>query len=118
MPVVEVRDEPDNQRYVLEVDGRRAGLLDYRLQGGRIRLTHAEVDPAIERQGLGSRLAAFALDDARDRGLGVLPLCPFVSVLHPRAPAEYLDLVPESERNRLSVGHLTLIYDVDIPTRR
>lgn len=104
MPVVEVHDEPDNQRYVLEVDGRRAGLLDYRLQSGRIRLTHAEVDPAIERQGFGSRLAAFALDDARDRGLEVLPLCRFV-VYYIREHPEYLDLVPESERNRLSVGH-------------
>jgi uncharacterized protein len=100
MPVVEVRDEPDNQRYVLEVDGTRAGLLDYRLGGGRIRLTHAEIDPAMERQGFGSRLAAFALDDARDRGLEVLPLCPFVEY-YIREHPEYLELVPDAHRQRL-----------------
>ena len=92
MPVVNVRDEPDQRRYVLEVDGVRAGLLDYHLHGDSIRLTHAEVDPAMERQGLGSQLAKFALDDARARGLEVVPRCPFV-VHFIREHPEYGDLV-------------------------
>jgi predicted GNAT family acetyltransferase len=92
MQTVEVRDEPDQQRYVLEVDGRCTGLLDYRLSGDRLRLTHAEIDPAMERQGLGSQLAKFALDDARERGLTVVPMCPFV-VHYIREHPEYLDLV-------------------------
>lgn len=92
MPVVTVRDEPDEQRYLLEVDGRRAGLVDYRLHGDTIRLTHAEVDPTLERQGLGSQLAKFALDDARERRLTVVPLCPFV-VYYLREHPEYQDLV-------------------------
>jgi predicted GNAT family acetyltransferase len=102
MTAVTVRDDADNQRYVLEVDGRRTGLLDYRIAGDRIRLTHAEIDPTMERQGLGSQLAAFALDDARRRSLEVVPLCPFVKY-YIRAHREYLDLVPESERERLGL---------------
>ncbi len=100
MAAVKVEDQPENGRYALEVDGRLTGLLDYRLDGNRIRLTHAEIDPAMERQGLGSKLASFALDDARQRGLAVLPLCPFVKH-YIREHREYLDLVPEAERARL-----------------
>jgi predicted GNAT family acetyltransferase len=95
MQAVEVRDEPDHQRYVLEVDGTHAGVLDYQLKGDRIRFTHAEIDPALERQGLGSQLAKFALDEAREHGLTVVPMCPFV-VHYIRDHPEYLDLVPRA----------------------
>jgi uncharacterized protein len=97
MPAVKVEDQPEQSRYVLEVDGRLTGLLEYRLAGDRIRLTHAEIDPAMERQGLGSRLATFALDDARQRRLTVVPRCPFIKYYISEHP-EYLDLVPEHER--------------------
>ncbi len=95
-------DQPEHSRFVLELDGRRVGLLDYRLDGGRIALIHTEIDPAFEGRGLGSQLVRFALDDARARGLAVLPQCPFVPHfirLHP----EYRELVPEAERARYRV---------------
>jgi uncharacterized protein len=96
---VRVFDLPENDTYVIEFDGRRAGRLDYRLQPDRIALTHAEIDPELEGQGLGSELTAFALDDARRRGLSVLPGCPFVAA-YIRDHAEYRDLVPEALRSR------------------
>jgi hypothetical protein len=95
-------DQPEHSRYVLELDGRRVGLLDYRLDRERIALIHTEIDPSFEGRGLGSALVRFALDDARVRGLAVLPQCPFVPHfirLHP----EYRELVPEGERARYRV---------------
>ncbi len=50
-------DQAERSRYVLELDGRRVGLLDYRLDGERIALIHTEIDPAFEGRGLGSDLA-------------------------------------------------------------
>jgi hypothetical protein len=50
------------------------------------------VDEAHEGQGIGSRLAAGALDDIRGRGLTIVPLCPFVSAYLARH-SEYADLV-------------------------
>lgn len=94
MTAVKVHDEPEHRRYVLEVDDRLTGLLDYRLDGNRIKFTHAEIDPTMERQGLGSQLAAFALDDARARGMTVVPLCPFIRY-YIREHPEYGDLVAE-----------------------
>ena len=75
---IAVADNPEAARYELTVDGERAGFVTYRQSPGVIALLHAEVDPARERRGLGSRLVRGALDDARARGLAVRPVCPFV----------------------------------------
>jgi hypothetical protein len=76
---VRVADNPGAERYEIRVDGERAGFVTYRLAPGVITFLHAEIDPARERRGLGSRLVRDALDDARARGLRVRPVCPFVA---------------------------------------
>jgi len=93
-----VVDVPDQHRYELLLDGRRIGLLAYRRRQNRIALTHTEVSPACQGRGFGGRLAAGALDDARRRGLAVVPLCPFIGA-YIKAHPEYGDLVaPEHHR--------------------
>jgi uncharacterized protein len=87
-----VTDNSAAARYEITVDGRRAGFVTYRTSPGVITFLHAEVDPELEGQGLGSRLVADALDDARSRGLGVRPVCPFVAAFIERNPG-YADLV-------------------------
>jgi predicted GNAT family acetyltransferase len=57
-----------------------------------ITFRHAEVDPELEGEGLGSRLVADPLDDARSRGLGVRPVCPFVAAFIERNSG-YADLI-------------------------
>ncbi|MFD5436489.1 GNAT family N-acetyltransferase [Kitasatospora sp. NPDC127067] len=47
-------------------------------------------------------LARGALDDARARGLHVLPYCPFIRGWIRKHP-EYADLVPEASRARLGL---------------
>jgi predicted GNAT family acetyltransferase len=66
--------------------------LEYRLGDSTIIYTHTIVPPALEGHGIAGRLAGHALDYARDRGLAVVPLCPYVAdfiVKHP----EYDDIV-------------------------
>jgi uncharacterized protein len=88
-----VSDRRESRRYEIDVDGKRVGLLTYRLDGDVIAFTHAEIDHAVGGRGLGSTLARAALDDARARGLAVLPECPFVADFVARHEAEYGDLV-------------------------
>jgi predicted GNAT family acetyltransferase/glutaredoxin len=88
----EVIDVPERSRYELRVGGETVGEAAYRLRDGRIVLIHTEIDEALEGRGLGSVLAAAVLEDARRRGLQVVPLCPFMAGYIERHP-EHADLV-------------------------
>jgi predicted GNAT family acetyltransferase len=101
-PTVEVADRPAQGRYEIRVDGQVAGIAQYRSRPGRIEFVHTEVGDEFEGQGLGARLISFALDDARARGLEVLPSCPFVRSYIQRHP-DYIDLVPEKLRGRFEL---------------
>ncbi len=89
---VVIRDDPDEGAYLLEVGGERAGKAEYRVIDGRHVFTHTEVDSEYSGRGLATRLVTFALDDMRDRGKGVVPLCPLFGAFIKRHP-EYEDLV-------------------------
>jgi uncharacterized protein len=79
------------------VDGQLAGFLVYRARQGLLALVHTEVETPFEGRGLGSRLARFALDQARAENLAVLPFCPFVDGWMKRH-RDYVDLVPPAYR--------------------
>jgi predicted GNAT family acetyltransferase len=98
---VTIADNPDEQRFEIFVDGERVGLAEYLTDDEKIVFTHTEVDAPDGRKGLGGRLVATALDEARRRGLVVVPRCPFVSAYIQKHP-EYLDLVGDADRERLS----------------
>ena len=103
MSSVIVTDRPEASRFVLEADGQTIGFLTYRLGDGQLILTHAEVPPSHGNQGYGSRLVAYALDEARARGLEVLPVCPFVSA-YIRRHSKYADLIPADLRGRFGLA--------------
>lgn len=92
-----VVDVPERSVFEILVDGEVAGFAGYRRGNGEISLTHTEVDPAYEGQGIGSRLARAVLDAARAEKLAVLPYCPFIKGWIAKHP-EYTDLVPEERR--------------------
>jgi predicted GNAT family acetyltransferase len=100
---IDVVDNPDQSRFEISLDGAVAGAAYYRLEPGRIVFTHTEIDPAYEGRGLAGRLASSALDAVRDRGLVVVPLCPFIAG-YIRSHPEYLDLVVPEMRERVATG--------------
>jgi predicted GNAT family acetyltransferase len=91
-PEVQVADNPAEARYEALVDGKLAGAVFYRERPGKLVLIHTEVAEEFEGRGVGGRLVAGALDDIRERGLSVTPLCPFASAYIERHP-EYADLI-------------------------
>ena len=87
-----IADKPDRRRYEAVLDGRVVGFSGYALAGDVITFLHTEVDPTVEGRGVGSRLAAGALDDVRRRGLRVVAKCPFIATYIKRH-REYADLL-------------------------
>jgi uncharacterized protein len=89
----EVRSNPTKYRYEVWADSEMAGYTQYVLRPGRIAFLHTEVYESFEGMGLGGRLARAALDDARVRGLVVVPFCPFIAGYIERHFDKYGDLV-------------------------
>jgi predicted GNAT family acetyltransferase len=78
----------DRQRYELFIDDRVVGVADFEpLEGARMVIPHTEIDPRQRGRGLGARLVQGVLDDARARGVTVVPACWFVR--------EYFEQHPE-----------------------
>ncbi len=94
---VEIADAPERERYELSLGGEVAGYSAYRLRPELIAFVHTEIDGRFQGRGLADRLIRFALEDARARGLAVLPFCPFVKAFIERH-GEFLELVPQSFR--------------------
>jgi predicted GNAT family acetyltransferase len=100
---VGVHDNPFEGRYEIRLDGRTAGFTAYKSKPNLIAFLHTEVDPSLEGRGLGSRLVGSALDDARERGLEVLPFCSFVNEFIHRHRDEYVGLVPAAYRRQFGL---------------
>lgn len=86
----EVIDNPSARRFELTTDGHLS-VCDYRLDAGRMTLTHTAVPDALRGQGIAAKLVRAALDSARHQGLKVIPSCGYVATYMDRHP-EYNDL--------------------------
>lgn len=90
---VTVTNNTGRQRYeAVARSSDLAGFVDYQETGELVVLTHTEVVPAFEGQGIGSQLARAALDDVRERRLRALVICPFI-IGWLRHHPEYQDLL-------------------------
>ncbi|MFV2063914.1 MAG: GNAT family N-acetyltransferase [Chloroflexota bacterium] len=88
LALVDLGDE-DRYEIVLSEDGTLVALVTYRIGKGWIALLHTEVQPGFEGQGMGSRAASMVFDDARQRGLKVIPKCPFILRWLERHPEQH-----------------------------
>jgi predicted GNAT family acetyltransferase len=102
MDEMTLTDNTELLRYELRDGGEVAAHSEYKLLKGAVMFTHTQVQPAHEGKGLGSKLAKFALDDVRSRGLQVIPVCEFIAGYIRRHP-DYLDLVSEDNRRAFKV---------------
>jgi predicted GNAT family acetyltransferase len=87
-----VKDNADRSRYELFVDGRLAGIADYRIDGDVVVFPHTEIDPSLRGQGYGAVLVRGALDAVRPTGRTIVPQCWYVAQFIDEHP-EYGDLL-------------------------
>lgn len=99
----DVRDNPDLSRFEIYLDGALAGFVDYTVDDAVVTLAHTRVFPQYGGSGVGSRLVVGALGILRDRGMSVLPLCPFVPKVMRDHP-QLISMVPAQERSRFGLA--------------
>jgi predicted GNAT family acetyltransferase len=89
---VEVKNNEDASRYELLVDGERVGVAEYQVSGDRVVMPHTVVDPRHRGRGLAAVLVREALEDLRESGRTVVPVCWYVAQYIEEHP-EYRDLM-------------------------
>ncbi|HEX6072357.1 MAG TPA: GNAT family N-acetyltransferase [Sphingomicrobium sp.] len=97
-----VRDNPEKHRFEIDLGDGSLAVAEYTLPAGKIMFTHTEVPPAHEGKGLGTLLIRTALASARQRGLKVIPICPFVAA-YIRKHAEEQDLLDRAWRMKFGL---------------
>ena len=95
-----VRDNREKHRFEIDLGDGSFAIAEYRLRAGKIIFTHTEVPSAHEGRGIGSLLVRTALASARERGLKVIPICPFF-VAYIKKHAEEQDLLDPAYRKIL-----------------
>ena len=98
---ISVTHNPVQKRYEAHDGDTLAGHADYMLTDNLLIFSHTEVDPSYEGHGVGGSLARTGLDDARARGLQVMPLCPFINAWIQRH-GEYSDLLFNAPPSRVT----------------
>ncbi len=93
-----VRDNEERRRFEIDL-GDAVAIAEYNLPSGMIMFTHTEVPPEHEGKGVGSALIRAGLAAARERGLKVIPICPFFAA-YMKKHEEVQDLLDDSWRRR------------------
>jgi predicted GNAT family acetyltransferase len=79
-------------RFTIGVDGHTVGLAEYADRDSQRIFTHTEVDSEFEGRGLATILVGEALQQTRDAGLRIVPVCKLVANFVEKHD-EYADLV-------------------------
>jgi predicted GNAT family acetyltransferase len=101
-PTFAVRDNLEKHRFEIDLGDGSLAIAEYTLPQGKIVFTHTEVPKAHEGQGIGTALVRFALAFARERGLQVIPICPFFAA-YIKKHIEEQDLLDPAYRKALGL---------------
>lgn len=89
---IERQDGPSGGAYRTRLDGQSAEMTFSRAGERLIIIDHTDVPAALRGQGVGEKLVARAVADAREAGKKIVPLCPFAAAQFRKHP-EYADVL-------------------------
>ncbi len=93
LPQIELEEHGEKGRYVLRgPDGTEAEMTFTKIGAHQLIIDHTGVPDAFRGQGVGLRLVARAVEDARVSGRKIIPLCPFAAAQFRRHP-EWADVL-------------------------
>lgn len=85
-------DEKGHGHFYISGGERQLAEMVVSISNGILTVYHTEVQPEAEGKGLAKQLLAAMVDHARNNGLKVIPLCPYVHAQFRRRPDEYADV--------------------------
>ncbi|TDC66286.1 GNAT family N-acetyltransferase [Streptomyces hainanensis] len=95
-----VEHAPDRHRYEISLAGELAGFAAYRDRGEQRVFYHTEIDDAFAGHGLASILVTAALNDVRETGKRIVPVCPYVAK-YLKKHDEFADLTDPVDREAI-----------------
>jgi len=104
-PPQQVRDNEERKRFEIDLGDGTFAFAQYNLIPGKIMFTHTEVPEAHGGKGLGTALIRAGLTAARERGLKVIPICPFFAA-YMQKHREVQDLLDETWRTKFGLPPL------------
>ena len=100
---MKVLDNSERHRFEIDLGDGQFAFAEYTLPAGKIMFTHTEVPESHEGRGIGTVLIEAGLAAARERGLKVIPICPFFAA-YMQKHAEVQDLLDPAYRKVLGLG--------------
>lgn len=86
MKPIAVEDFGNKGRYVYKADRHEAEMTFSKAGTSQIIIDHTDVPEAFRGQGVGVALVSRAVEDARESGVKIRPLCPFAAAQFRRHP--------------------------------
>lgn len=87
------KDDGSKGSFYIEVDGQREGQMTYVWAGpDKIIIDHTEVSDVLRGKNAGKQLVHKGVEFAREKGIKIMPLCPFATVIFKKTP-EYSDVL-------------------------
>jgi len=91
---IEQEDNGNKGRFYIQSEGKQLGEMTYVYAGPeKIIIDHTEVGEQLKGQGAGKKLVDAAADWAREKGIKILPLCPFAKATMMKNKEAYADVL-------------------------
>ena len=94
---VQLRINDNKGAFYIEVEGKQEAMMTFVFAGeDKIIIDHTEVNLGNEGKGFGKKMVTKAVEFAREKGIKILPLCPFAKSVFDKTPEFHAARAPPS----------------------
>ena len=90
---VQLKINDNKGAFYIEVEDKQEAMMTFVFAGeDKIIIDHTEVNPGNEGKGFGKKMVTKAVEFTREKGIKILPLCPFAKSVFDKTP-EFRDVL-------------------------
>jgi predicted GNAT family acetyltransferase len=88
MSEVQLKIDDNKGFFYIDIDGKHEAMMTFVFAGeDKIIIDHTEVNSGNEGKGFGKKMVAKAVEYAREKGIKIIPLCPFAKSVFDKVDA-------------------------------